>query len=77
MDHASAIYALDSFDILEKIKCSVLVLSAELDRITTTEGSREITDKLGCKLHIFLNKGHAAYLSKCFNRMVYDFFTEV
>ena len=75
-DHARAIYSLDSFDILDKIKCPVLVLGAELDKITTAEGSREIADKLGCKLHIFPNEGHAAYLSKGFNHMVYDFFTE-
>lgn len=75
-DHARAIYSLDSFDILERIKCPVLVLGAELDRITTAKRSREIAEKLGCKVHIFPNEGHAAYLSKGFNRMVYDFFTE-
>lgn len=72
-DHARAIYSLDSFDILDKIKCPVLVLGAELDKITTAEGSGEIADKLSCKLHIFPNEGHAAYLSKGFNRMAYDF----
>ena len=75
-DHARAIYTLDSFDILERIKCPVLVLGAELDRITTAEGSKEIAEKLGCKMHIFPNEGHAAYLCKDFNRMIYDFFTE-
>ena len=68
--HARAIYSLDSFDILDRIKCPVLVLGAELDKITTAEGSREIADKLGCKLHIFPNEGHAAYLSKGFNRKI-------
>ena len=75
-DHARAIYTLDSYNILDMIKCPVLVLGAELDKITTAEGSREIADKLGCKFHIFPNEGHAAYLSKGFNRMVYDFFSE-
>jgi len=75
-DHARAIYTLDSFDILDKIKCPVLVLGAELDKITTAEGSREIAEKLGCKVHIFPNEGHAAYLGKDFNRMVYEFFTK-
>lgn len=75
-DHARAIYTLDSFDILDKIKCPVLVLGAELDKITTAEGAGEIAEKLGCKVHIFPNEGHAAYLSKSFNRMVYDFFTK-
>ena len=75
-DHARAIYSLDSYDILDRIKCPTLVLGAEQDKITTAEGSREIADKLGCKLHIFPDEGHAAYLGKGFNRMVYDFFTE-
>ena len=75
-DHARAIYSLDSFDILDKIKCPVLVLGAELDKITTAEDSREIAEKLGCKVHIFPNEGHAAYLGKDFNRMVYEFFTK-
>ena len=73
-DHARAIYTLDSYDILDRIKCPVLVLGAELDRITTAEGSKEIAERLGCKCHIFPDEGHAAYLSKDFNRMVYDFF---
>lgn len=73
-DHARAIYTVDSYDFLDKIKCPVLVLGAELDRITTADSSKEIADKLGCKVHIFPNEGHAAYLSKEFNRMVYDFF---
>ena len=75
-DHARAIYSLDSFDILDKIKCPVLVLGAELDNITTAEGSKEIAEKLGCKVHIFPDEGHAAYLSKGFNRMVYEFFAK-
>lgn len=75
-DHARAINTLDSFDILDKIKCPVLVLGAELDRITAPDGSREISEKLGCRLHIFTNEGHAAYLSNEFNRMVYNFFTD-
>ena len=75
-DHARAIYSLDSFDILDRIKCPTLVLGAELDKITTAEGSKGIAEKLGCKFHIFPNEGHAAYVSKGFNRMVYDFFTE-
>ena len=75
-DHARAIYSLDSFDILDKIKCPVLVLGAELDNITTAEGSKEIAEKLGCKVHIFPDEGHAAYLSKGFNRMLYEFFAK-
>lgn len=75
-DHARAIYTLDSYDILDKIKCPVLVLGAELDRITTAEGAKEIADKLGCDIYIFPDEGHAAYLSKKFNHMIYDFFTQ-
>ncbi|SEL55939.1 Pimeloyl-ACP methyl ester carboxylesterase [Ruminococcus sp. YRD2003] len=75
-DHARAIYSLDCSGLLDRIKCPVLVLGAELDKITTAEGAKEIADKLGCKVHIFPNEGHAVYLGKGFNRMVYDFFEE-
>lgn len=75
-DHARAIYTLNSIDRLEKIKCPALVLGAEKDRITTPDGAREIAKLLGCKCIIFKGEGHAAYLSKGFNKMVYDFFAQ-
>lgn len=73
-DHARAIYSLDSTDRLEKIKCPVLVIGAEKDKITSPDSSREIAKALRCKCRIIKGEGHAAYLSACFNKMVYDFF---
>lgn len=75
-DHARAIYSLDSTDRLSRIKCPTLVIGAEQDRITTPDGAREIAKLLGCKCYIFPREGHAAYLSKGFNKMVYDFFAK-
>ncbi len=75
-DHARAIYSLDSYDILDRIKCPVTVIGAERDRITPADSSREIARRLGCRVHIFRNEGHAVYLDSRFNKMVYDFFTE-
>ena len=75
-DHARAIFSLNIYDRLDRIKCPVLVLGAEEDKITTPAGSREIAEKLGCECVIFPNEGHAAYLSKEFNKRIYDFFTE-
>ena len=75
-DHAKAIYSLDCIDMLKNIKCPTLVIGAENDKITTAQASREIAAQLGCECHILHNEGHAAYLSKKFNKMMYDFFME-
>lgn len=74
-DHAGAIPTLDTIDLLDSIKCPVLVLGAELDRITTAAGAKEIAERLGCECRIYPNEGHAVYLSKEFNKAVYDFFS--
>ena len=75
-DQARAIYSLDIFESLDKIKCPVLVLGGELDVITTPDGAKELAEKLKCKCYIFRGEGHVAYLSKAFNQMVYDYFTK-
>jgi len=39
--------------------------------------SEEIAEKIGCKIHMYDDLGHAAHEeAKDFNRMVYDFFRE-
>lgn len=75
-DHARAIYSMNSIDRLSRIKCPTLVLGAEHDRITTSDGAKELAENLGCECFIFPNEGHAAYLCNGFNEMVYDFFTK-
>ena len=73
-DHARAIYSMDMLDSLDRIKCPVLVLGAEHDKVTTPAAARELAEKLNCECFIFPDEGHAAYLNKEFNRRVYDFF---
>jgi pimeloyl-ACP methyl ester carboxylesterase len=71
---ASAILKFDCYERLEEIKCPVLVLGGESDKITTSEASIEIAEKLKCEIHMYSEYGHAAYEeAKDFNQRVYDF----
>lgn len=66
----------DIWDDLDDISCPTLVIGGREDKITTAQASQEIAQRLGCKSVIMENEGHAAYLSKKFNQMAYDFFME-
>ena len=47
---------------LSDIKCPVLALGSEGDRVTTPEGSRQIAEKLGCAIYLYDSSyGHAVY----------------
>jgi len=71
---ASAILDFDCYDRLPEIKCPVLVLGGEQDKITTGEASVEIAQKLNCEIHMYPEYGHAAYEeAKDFNEKVHDF----
>ena len=71
---ASAILDFDCYDRLNEIKCPVLVLGGEQDKITTSKASVEIAEKLKCEIHIYPQYGHAAYEeAKDFNNRVYEF----
>ena len=71
---ASAILEFDCYDRLNEIRCPVLVLGGEQDRITLGEASMEIADKLHCEIHMYSEYGHAVYEeAKDFNRRVYEF----
>ena len=71
---ASAILDFDCYDRLKEIKCPVLVLGGEKDKITTAKASVEIAEKLNCEIHMYPEYGHAAYEeSKDFNKRVYEF----
>ncbi len=64
----------NSYDILDKIKCPVLVLGGKEDKIVTGTASEEIADKLGCDIYMYENLGHAVYEeAKDFNNRVYIF----
>ncbi len=71
---ASAILNFDCYDRLNEIKCPVLVLGGEQDKITLGESSVEIAEKLKCEIHMYPEYGHAAYEeAKDFNSRVYEF----
>ena len=64
----------NAYEELDKIQCPTLVIGGRHDKIVGAEGSEEIARKLGCKLHIYEELGHAAYEeAKDFNQLVYDF----
>ena len=67
----------DTYDILDKIKCPTLVIGGKQDNVVSGVASEEISEKLGCALHMYENLGHAAYEeAQDFNQMVYDFLSE-
>ena len=67
----------NTYDELKKIKCSVLVIGAMQDKIVSGEASLEIASKLGCRLHMYEDLGHAAYEeARDFNKIVYDFLSQ-
>ena len=71
---ASAILNFDCYNRLNEIKCPVLVLGGEQDRITLGEASVEIAEKLNCEIHMYSEYGHAAYEeAEDFNSRVYEF----
>ena len=72
---AKACLTCSTYAELEKIQCPVLVLGGGKDQVVTGEASVELAEKLGCKLHIYEELGHAAYEEAAdFNRRVYEFF---
>ena len=71
---AKACLTCNSFDELNRISCPVLVMGAKQDQIVTGAASEEIAEKLGCKIHMYDNLGHAAYEeAKDFNQIILDF----
>ena len=71
---AKACLTCDTYELLDRIQCPVLVLGGAKDQVVTGEASLEIAEKLGCQLHLYENLGHAAYEeAQDFNGRVYDF----
>ena len=74
---AKSCLSCDTYDILDKIKCPTLVIGGKQDKVVSGVASEEIAEKLGCRLHMYDNLGHAAYEeAQDFNQMVYDFLSE-
>ena len=66
----------NTYEILQKIQCPVLVLGGRQDHVVTGVASEEIAAKIGCKIHMYDRLGHAAYEeAKDFNQIVYNFLT--
>lgn len=65
----------NTYEILDRIKCPVLVLGGSLDKVVTGAASVDIAEKLGCQIHMYDDLGHAAYEeAKDFNQRIHDFF---
>ncbi len=74
---AKACLTCNTYEILDKIKCPVLVLGGRQDKVVTSLASEEIAEKTGCKIHMYDNLGHACYEeAKDFNQVIYDFLTD-
>ena len=75
---AKACLTCNTYDILDRIKCPALVIGGRQDKVVTGAASEEIAEKLGCKIHMYENLGHAAYEeAKDFNKIVYDFLCDL
>ncbi|MDE6593972.1 MAG: alpha/beta hydrolase [Oscillospiraceae bacterium] len=74
---AKACLTCNSYDELDKIKCPVFVIGGQQDKVVGAEGSKQIAEKLGCRIYMYDDLGHAAYEEASdFNKRVYDFFME-
>jgi pimeloyl-ACP methyl ester carboxylesterase len=74
---AKACLTCSTYDVLDRIRCPVLVLGGRKDKIVTGTASEEIAEKLGCRIRMYDDLGHAAYEeAKDFNQIVYHFLTE-
>ena len=72
---AKACLTCNAYEELDKIKCPVFVISGMQDKVVSGEASKEIAEKLKCKIFMYSDLGHAAYEeAKDFNQRIYDFF---
>ena len=58
---AGAAVGFDIYDELDRIKCPVLAVGADEDKVVSGGASEEIAAKLGCELYIYKGYGHAVY----------------
>lgn len=74
---AKACLTCNAYEKLDKIKCPVFVIGGQQDKVVSGKASEEIAEKLGCKIHMYDDLGHAAYEEAAdFNKRVYDFLNE-
>ena len=71
---ANACLTCDVYDRLEKIQCPVFVIGGEKDKVVGPEASKEIAEKLNCRIYLYEEYGHSAYEeAKDFNQRIYEF----
>ena len=74
---AKACLTCHAYDELQKIQCPVFVIGGRQDRVVGPEASEEIARKLGCRIFMYEQLGHAAYEEAAdFNRRIVDFLME-
>ena len=67
----------NSYEELKKIKCPVFVIGGGLDKVVGGNASKEMAQRLGCKIYMYENLGHGAYEeAKDFNKRVFTFLKE-
>lgn len=57
----NAIKSFDVYDKLDQIKCPVLVLGDENDKVIGPKASHDIAGRLGCHIHMYDKYSHAVY----------------
>lgn len=63
----------NTYEVLDKIKCPVVVLGGRQDNVVTGAASEEMAAKLGCKIYMYDSLGHGAYEeAEDFNQIVYE-----
>ena len=74
---ARACQGFDVYEQISAIQCPALVLGSEGDRVVTSEGSREIAEKLGCEIYLYdASYGHAVYdEAPDYKKRILDFFS--
>lgn len=74
---AKACLTCNTYELLGQIKCPVFVLGGKHDKVVTGFASEEIAQKIGCKIHMYDNLGHAVYEEAGdFKKIIYDFLRE-
>lgn len=74
---AKACFTCDTYEQLDRIKCPVFVIGGKLDQVVSGEASVEIAEKLGCKLYMYEDMGHAVHEEAVdFNERVLEFLRE-
>ena len=74
---ARACLTCNAYEMLDRIQCPVFVIGGKLDKIVTGAASKEIAEKLGCKIYMYEDLGHSAYEeAPDFNQRVMEFLKE-